>query len=158
MGPKYQALGDPPGADGLYLDSLYFSKKRACWLSIFNSLGAAFGYGINERVFRFADVILMLAEAKFNNGNTGDAMTLVNEIRTRAKLPPVTSITYDIIKKERRLELAMEGTRFFDLKRWGDAETALAFDGFVAGKSEYFPIPLAEITKSNGVLVQNPGY
>jgi starch-binding outer membrane protein, SusD/RagB family len=158
MGPKYQALGDPPGAGGLYLDSLYYSKKRACWRIVWNTVGGNWGYGINEKVFRYADVLLMLAEAKFKNNKTSEATALVNQIRTRAQLPSKATVTYDDIKLERRLELAMEGIRFFDLKRWGDAATALAADGFVAGKSEYFPIPLSEITKSGGMLVQNPGY
>jgi starch-binding outer membrane protein, SusD/RagB family len=159
MGPKYEALGDPPGAGGLYLDSLYFSKKRACWRSEYNTVATNWGYGINERVLRYADVLLMLAEAKFNDSKNSEALALINQIRTRAKLPVKSSLTYDDIKLERRLELAMEGWRFFDLKRWGDAASALTTsDGFVAGKSEYFPIPLSEITKSGGMLVQNPGY
>jgi hypothetical protein len=62
----------------------------------------------------------------------------------------------DNIKKERRLELATEGHRWFDLVRWGDAAAALASKGFTPNKNEILPIPLAEL--NNTKLVQNPGY
>jgi hypothetical protein len=60
------------------------------------------------------------------------------------------------IKTERRLELAGEGHRFFDLVRWGDAAQKLADRGFVAGKNEIFPIPFRELQGTK--LVQNPNY
>jgi hypothetical protein len=62
----------------------------------------------------------------------------------------------DAIKTERRLELAGEGHRFFDLVRWGDAAARLASRGFTAGKNEIFPIPAQELQGTK--LVQNPGY
>jgi hypothetical protein len=60
------------------------------------------------------------------------------------------------IKQERRLELAGEGHRFFDLVRWGDAATKLASRGFTANKNEIFPIPARELLGTK--LTQNPGY
>jgi hypothetical protein len=60
------------------------------------------------------------------------------------------------IKAERRLELAGEGHRFFDLVRWGDAAAKLSARGFTAGKNEIFPIPYRELQGTK--LVQNPGY
>jgi hypothetical protein len=62
----------------------------------------------------------------------------------------------DAIMKERRLELAGEGHRWFDLVRWGQAATVLANEGFVSGKNEVLPIPLAELEGTK--LVQNPNY
>ena len=64
----------------------------------------------------------------------------------------------ETILKERRVELGLEGHRFFDLVRQGRAAEVLAEAGFQAGKSELFPVPTAEITLSNGQLTQNPGY
>ena len=70
---------------------------------------------------------------------------------------PVTGRSLlDVIYHERRVELGLEGHRFFDLVRQGRAAEVL--EGFVEGKSERFPIPTAEITLSNGQLTQNPGY
>jgi hypothetical protein len=69
---------------------------------------------------------------------------------------PSVPATLENIYKERRLELATEGHRFFDLVRSGQAATALAAKGFKTGKNELLPIPLAELT--NTKLVQNPGY
>ena len=62
------------------------------------------------------------------------------------------------IKKERRLELAMEGFRYIDLVRWGDAPAVLADRGFIQNKHEVFPIPQDEIFNSNNVLKQNDNY
>jgi hypothetical protein len=92
-------------------------------------------------------------------------------VRERARggnaaiLPEITerdqAALRDIIRHERRIELAMEHDRFFDLVRWGIAEQVLHDAGktnFTAGKNELMPIPQDEIDKSNGVLTQNPGY
>ena len=80
------------------------------------------------------------------------------ELRAVAAIP--ANLTGDnllsAIWHERRVELGLEGHRFFDLVRQGRAAQLL--DGFVPGKSELFPIPTAEITLSNGQLTQNPGY
>jgi len=76
-------------------------------------------------------------------------------VRGRVGLPSIPA-TLDNIYKERRLELATEGHRFFDLVRTGKAATVLASKGFTAGKNEILPIPLSELT--NTKLVQNPNY
>jgi hypothetical protein len=89
-------------------------------------------------------------------GATGArAQALLDAVRARVGLPSVP-VSMDAIKKERRVELAGEGHRFFDLVRWGDAATKLADRGFVAGKNEIFPIPSSELQGTK--LVQNPNY
>ena len=96
----------------------------------------------NIRVFRYADVLLMNAEAKVRAQQNGDEP--FNLVRTRAKLSPITNVTLDQILDERRAEFAMEwGERFFDLVRTGKAPDVLS--GFVPGESEYYPIPQNQI-------------
>ena len=98
----------------------------------------------------------MEAEALVQGGgDAARAAALINAVRARVGLGPVTA-TLANIKAERRLELATEGHRWFDLVRWGDAPTALAFKGFKAGTHEVLPIPLTDL--ANTKLVQNPGY
>lgn len=135
----------------------WFSKKRAPWIYATSSSVAEWNYETNERVIRYADVLLMYAEALIGSG-TGDPTIPFNEVRKRAKLPELASVTIADIKKERRLELAMEGFRFIDLIRWGDAPTVLSSRGFVEGKHEVFPIPQEEIINSNFTLIQNDKY
>jgi hypothetical protein len=94
-------------------------------------------------------------EAEALGGTGARAQALLDAVRARVGLTPVP-VTMDAIKTERRLELAGEGHRFFDLVRWGDAATKLAGRGFVAGKSEIFPIPARELVGTK--LVQNPQY
>ena len=107
----------------------------------------------NDYIIRLADTYLLEAEAL---GGTGArAQALLDAVRARVGLPSVP-VSMDAIKKERRLELAGEGHRFFDLVRWGDAATKLAGRGFVAGKNEIFPIPASELQGTK--LVQNPNY
>lgn len=104
-------------------------------------------------VIRLADTYLMEAEAL---GATGTrAQALLDAVRARAGLAPVP-VSLAAIKAERRLELAGEGHRFFDLVRWGDAASKLASRGFTAGKNEIFPIPFSELQGTQ--LVQNPNY
>lgn len=107
----------------------------------------------NDYIIRLADTYLLEAEAL---GATGSrAQALLDAVRARVGLPSVP-VSLDAIKNERRLELAGEGHRFFDLVRWGDAATKLASRGFKAGKNEVFPIPAQELQGTK--LVQNPGY
>jgi hypothetical protein len=68
------------------------------------------------------------------------------------------AVTLDNVYNERRLELATEGHRFFDLIRTGQAASVLAGKGFTAGKNEVLPIPQQELDVTNGVLKQNPNY
>jgi hypothetical protein len=104
---------------------------------------------------RLADTYLMEAEALVRAGDAGRAQQWLDAVRARVGLPSVPA-TLDNIYKERRLELATEGHRWFDLVRTGKAAEALAFKGFVPGKHELLPIPLEEL--NNTKLVQNPNY
>ena len=117
----------------------------------------------NYRSIRFADVLLMAAEAN-NRGNVDDAKALayLNRVRERAFGDSTHNVTATggalttAIYHERRVELVGEGHRFFDLVRTGEAASSI--EGFVAGKHELFPIPIEEIQFSNGNWAQNPNY
>lgn len=125
---------------------------------------AACGYGSDQniRVLRFAEILLINAEAANELGKTTEAQTSLNKVRNRAKLANTTASSQSALRtaiwQERRVELAMEGDRFVDLVRTGQAATVLATYGFKAGKNELMPIPAEAILQSNGVLTQNPGY
>ena len=114
----------------------------------------------NYRAIRFADVLLMAAEA-LNRGGINDALaqTYLNRVRSRAGLADVTaagSALTDAIYAERRVELVGEGHHFFDLVRTGRASSEI--DGFQTGKHELFPIPSIEIELAGNRWAQNPGY
>lgn len=111
---------------------------------------------VNYRVMRYADVLLMAAEAHFQTGNSGKAQSLVNLVRSRAGIPGLSVNSINLIYKERRFELSGEGLRFFDLVRTGQAADFI--DGFVPGKHEVFPIPQVEIDLAGGNWSQNTGY
>jgi hypothetical protein len=125
-------------------------------------------WGTNRRLMRYADVLLIAAEALNENGKSADALIYLNMVRARARqgntaiLPDITTTNKtelrDIIFNERRHELAMEGWRFWDLVRTGRAATVLGPKGFVAGKNELLPIPQSEIDNSQGTLQQNPNW
>lgn len=108
----------------------------------------------NIRVIRYAEVLLINAEAATHIG--ADAMTPLAKVRLRAGLT-TTSATVADIWNERRLELAMEGDRFFDLVRTGRAAAVMNAQGkaFVTGKHEVFPIPQKQRDLSGGRLTQN---
>lgn len=115
----------------------------------------------NYRAIRYADVLLMAAEAHNRKPNPNDqlAQVYLNLVRERAGLREVENSgdpLTEIIYQERRKELVGEGHRFFDLVRTGRA--AANIDGFTSGKNEVFPIPLEEIEFSQGNWEQNPGY
>lgn len=121
----------------------------------------------NKRILRYADVLLMAAEALNENGESTEALVYLNQVRERARggadvLPDITEtdidLLRDIILEERRHELALEGHRFWDLVRTGKAEEVLGPLGFVAGKHELLPIPQSEIDLNNGVWEQNPNW
>ncbi len=116
-------------------------------------------YGTNWRLIRYADVLLMAAEAYHRAGNDSRALTELNKVRQRAEMPAVTAsgpALFEAIVTERQLELAYEGFRFLDLVRWGRAATELSARGFQAGRHELMPIPDNDV-KTAG-LSQNPGY
>lgn len=113
----------------------------------------------NYRAIRYSDVLLLAAEANAQVGNDAKAQGYLNQVRDRAGLAAVTSSGATLLEDiyhERRVELAGEGHRFFDLVRTGRA--AAEIDGFVAGKHEVFPIPRIEIELAGNVWEQNPGY
>ena len=158
--------------------------------------GSWWGSPMNRIVFRYADVMLERAEAlaQLNDGRLDEAVSIVNKIRTRAKQSLGSISDYELnygvkmnigmyggsysqdevikmVKMERRLELGMESERFFDLVRWGEAESVLnkyyaeeagkcsiySSAHFTKNKNEYLPIPFAQIAASNGHYTQNIG-
>lgn len=122
-----------------------------------NGAVAELNYGTNLRLIRYADVLLMAAEAYHMSGNDGKAATYLNMVRERAGLGAYSGDIMTAIKKERQMELCFEGVRLLDLIRWGDAPAVLGSLGFVAGKHEVFPIPQDEI-RNNSNAIQNNGY
>jgi hypothetical protein len=118
----------------------------------------------NIKYLRYAEVVLMKAEALNELGQTAQAIPLLNQIRNRAGLGATTAVSQVDVKtaiwKERRVELAFEFDRFFDLVRTGKAKAAFAIDGktFTEGKNELFPIPDSFIRQSKGMSSQNLGY
>ena len=128
--------------------------------------GGAFqlNYPNNYRTIRYSDVLLMAAEAlnKSATPNDAQAQNYLNQVRRRAfqvndashDVTSTGSALYTAILNERRLEFGMEGERFFDLVRTGQAATVIT--GFKTGKNEVFPIPQQETTVAG--LAQNPGY
>ena len=112
----------------------------------------------NIRLMRYAEVLLMYAEAAAVLGNADGAVKL-NQVRSRSNLLP-TTLSQANVWKERRAELGMEADRFFDLVRQGRAGTVLRAHGkaFVDGKHELFPIPQAQRDLSGKRLTQNNGY
>lgn len=115
---------------------------------------------LNQKIMRYAEVLLILAEA-VANGASGNGQEALDQVRERAGLAS-KPLSVEAIKIERRLELVSEWNRFHDLVRWGDA--AAEIDNFVAGRDEFLPLPLDEIlvtgTDETGVMIltQNPGY
>lgn len=159
--------------------------------------GAWWGSPMNRIVLRYADVLLMRAEALVQlneEGGITEAIAIVNSIRNRARLSTAMIADYEslykvrlnvrpysgsysqseamkIVKHERRVELAMESERFFDLVRWGEAAAVLnqyyaeetdncaiyAGASFTPNKNEYLPIPHSQVSASNGHYTQNIG-
>ena len=158
-------------------------------------------FPMNDYVLRYTDVMLMRAEALIETGSLEDARTIINDIRQRAKNSVAKHIGYAAdqceialypasdfntkekarvrLQWERRLELAMEDGRFFDLRRWGIASSTLntffekeqnsIYDGqaygayykdahFTAGKNEYFPLPYIQMYYVPGLYTQNKNY
>lgn len=142
-----------------YQNTGYFLQKWAP-LQEFRSSGGGdpvLEWPNNYIEIRLADTYLMEAEALVRGGgDLNRAQYCLDRVRNRVGLPSVPP-TLDNIYHERRLELATEGHRFFDLVRTGRAAEVLAFKGFVEGKHELLPIPLTEMNH-NANLIQNPNY
>ena len=129
-------------------------------LNLWNYNG--YGFEHNVRILRYADVLLMYAEAYVNGatshttaGFTG--LSALNKVRKRAGLTNLGALTMDAVWNERRAELAMEEDRFFDLVRSGRATSILSPLGYVANKNNVFPIPSTQL-QLNTNLHQNPNY
>ena len=161
--PVWSATGSTPNPR--YNNKVYTNPALRA------SIASMSGWWMNVRILRYADVVLMYAEAANETGNSTEALAKLEMVRARARagnntiLPPVTTtdqvLLRDAIRKERRIELAMEHDRFFDLVRWGIAETTLLAAGkpkFSNGRDVLMPIPQAQIDLSQGKLTQNPGY
>jgi hypothetical protein len=155
-GDAIPVIGDNP----MYNQKSYVPFSE--WVS-----GYGEGCQQNIRVIRFADVLLMNAEANNELGNTAVSLASLEKVRARARagnpvLPAVTTTVKtalrDAIWHERRVELAMEFDRYFDVIRQGRASTVFGPKGWKANKNEVWPIPQSEIDLSAGTLIQNPGY
>ncbi len=167
----------------IYLGNRFLSRKYAMYnddLTYYDLTHPTRG-PINNKQIRYADVLLMYAEACQETGDDANAILYLNKVRERVDLPIYPGYTIKIngneitpdlqqaIRHERRMELAMEGHRWFDLCRWGVAkETMDAYKAteteeaqqhmatFIKGKHELFPIPSEEIILNP--MEQNPGY
>ena len=183
------APGVTPGVQSVvYSNAGYFTFRGLGWLSeAYEGTSPPFWkwYKANTPMLRYAEVLLLYAEAKFlvDNDADGTGLKALNEVRRRAQIPELASMTYQDIKDERRAELFCEQERYFDLVRWGDAPTVLAnkgkkrymFKGYKPGTTEWdvieeegsgkgwqdkynlLPFPY-EQTSANPNLKQNPGW
>jgi hypothetical protein len=188
-------------ADFADISGPYLAKKNFYWAGEDSQRGTG-GWGeqrsgINYHIIRYADVLLLAAESAVESGDLAKAMMYVNEVRSRAKnmtyvqdadgadaanyaielyssFPDVTYAS-QAVSMERRLELAMEGKRLFDLRRYGNslevinrymAVEALSIPSFAdeaasksyQSKHDLMPIPIGAIDASTGTLQQNSGY
>lgn len=174
-GATIPAYTNPDGNGGLaqkYWNKKLYTGNPPAMRTFTGFLGTTDGNGgarwINHRIIRFADVILMLAEAANESNNGAVAAANLEKIRNRASgnlgptrtvLPVIPFTTQaamrQAIKDERRWEFAMEGYRFYDLVRWNDAVSTLAGLGYT-NRCRFYPIPQQTINLSGGVLKQNP--
>lgn len=156
-GDKIPATGDNP----MYNQKSYV--PFSLYVSGFNE-----GCQQNKIVLRYADVLLMNAEANNELGNSAAALIPLEQVRARARagnnaiLPKVTTTDQAALRtaiyNERRVELAMEFERYFDVIRQGRGTAVFGSRGWKAGKNEVWPVPQNEIDLSGGALTQNPGY
>lgn len=160
-----QPYGESPVSTAM---GAYFNKKAYTDPTLRRKY-SRMGFWVNIRLIRYPDVLLMAAEAANEKGLTGEAAGYLEQVRAHARgtladvLPKVESasqsVLRDAIRHERRVELALEPDRFYDLVRWGIAKEVLQAAGKnYQDKNALLPLPQTEIDKSNGVLVQNPDY
>ena len=174
---RAEIAGDPAaGVDPIpQIDSVFTRKYAGMDIGTRDEVDfLGTNVGNNWRIIRYSDVLLMLAEAKNELNKVSDAEGLVNQVRDRAMVDPISGLGQDAMRQaiidERVLELTGEGHRFFDLVRWGLADDYMGPNSlhgespksaskgvFQEGKHEYIWIPASEIS-ANGNLKQNPGY
>lgn len=179
---KATLLWNYPGAmiyQDLFAESFLGEELNQVWVRKYLNFrrntalepGSWAGATNNWKIFRYADLLLMYAEAENEvNGGSQAAHDALNEVRDRVEMPNAVGLDQaalrQAIRDERVKELAIEGNRFFDLNRWGI--TADRFEQnpefrsnsqgvFVRGRDEYLPIPAQDVN-SNPNLNQNPGY
>jgi hypothetical protein len=163
-----EVFGRPEPNDSMYNMKVYTDPATRAKIG---GLSGQHGWWVNVRLLRYADVVLMYAEAANESGQTSEALEKLEWVRARARngnnsvLPEITTTDQAqlrlSIQHERRIELAMEHERFFDIVRWGIAEKVLHTSGkinYKTGRDELLPIPQAQIDLSKGVLHQNAGY
>lgn len=134
-------------------NSAYFRK----WLPNYVSNNSY--VGVNVVLMRYADVLLMYAEALNETGATPQAITIINEVRrVHGNMPPITAVSQADVKKqiihERTMEFTLESVRFFDLRRWNMLDAAMQAAGrtnFSAASHAYLPIPLSEINSNSKI-------
>ncbi|MBZ5857805.1 RagB/SusD family nutrient uptake outer membrane protein [Flavihumibacter profundi] len=172
FGATLPAYTNPDGTGGLaqkYWNKKLYTGNDPAMRSLtgfINNNGAA-GW-INHRILRYADVYLMRAEALNELGDGPGAAADLEVIRNRASgglgpnrdiVKPIPYVSHDqmltAIKNERRWEFALEGYRFYDLVRWGDADNVLSGLGYTH-RCRYYPIPQKAIDLTGNVLKQNP--
>ena len=167
-----------PGAS-VYGDEGYFFWKNQAFREDCAADMSYFQVGqfIDLKVMRYAEVLLLAAEANLQAGNSANALKYINMVRERAKETPLASVSLSDIKMEKRLELCNEGVRYQDLVRWGDAKAAMSEQGkqvpaFTGSEVQWnwqntkygfqdrnalLPIPLKEL-ELNPNMEQNPGW
>ena len=119
-----------PGAAVYGNEGFFFWKNQSLKSDVITDMSYfQGGQFINLKMMRYAEVLLLAAEANLQAGNSAKALQYINEIRTRAKETPLTAVTLNDIKTEKRLELCNEGVRYQDLVRWGDGKTAMGEQG-----------------------------
>ena len=110
----------------------------------------------NERIYRFAEMKLLYAEALLAKGRAAEARTQINDIRDRAGLPDIATATLASLRHEKRIELCFEPHRWFDITRWDIGATI--FGAEWQDKFVVFPIPQSEIDRTAGLIKQTTGY
>lgn len=198
-GVRFRDWGVMPG-DGWIRDPAFsgpfLAQKHTINMSQFGTQtvsGQEYVTGLDVNLIRLADVYLMAAECYIEGNNLAKALELTNKVRTRAsklepkkaadgtnaanykvglyKSFPDKSFALNAVRFERRLELALEGHRFYDLVRWGIAKEVIesysSFEGtylpafrniVINPHNNYFPIPQTQIDRSSGAIKQNNGY
>ncbi|MCX2572963.1 RagB/SusD family nutrient uptake outer membrane protein [Pedobacter sandarakinus] len=155
--------------------NLKYNQKVLANPSFIAAYNTRSGWWMNVRILRYADVVLMFAEAANEVGGSANltlAQDALNTVRTRARIGAVAgtlpninttdqNVLRNAIRQERRVELAMEHERFFDIVRWGidaDAMQAAGKTNYNPNRDRLLPIPQQQIDLSKGVLTQNVGY